>query len=528
MVETARVEPTARRSAWKPVRKRRAAQRANLTPEQYRAQLVARVEALEEAQIKRARESCPAFIEYVMRNEADGSRVHNAEFHLEWQQMLDQHDHAVIVAPVEHAKSQQISVSRVLFELGLNPNLRIALISNTEKLAKKFLKQIRAEIERNERLHLVFPGLRRSSRSEDPWSSTAITVERSTIARDPSIQVLGAFGPIVGSRLDLIVMDDVLDFENTRTDDQRKKLSEWFDTTVYTRLVDGGRCWFIGTPWHPDDLLHELGRRPAFAMRRYSAVANPDDPPARWRPIWPGQWPLRRLLSRRRNMAESHFVRKYLCRVRLDATSRFKRRWLDIMVQLGKGRTFELAKPPRKTPRSPPLPCFTGVDLGVGETEQDAQTVIFTLALLPDGRRLIVNIEAGRWQAPEILERLEHTYQIYRSEILVENNGAQKYIVQLSKGRIPCRGYYTSGKRKFDEQWGVEALAVELRQMQWIMPSGASGEDVPDEGKALLSGLLHYDPLAHTSDHVMAMWLARECVRRWAGSNRGRVDTQRR
>jgi hypothetical protein len=493
-----------------------------------RKNAIARVRARQEATIRQARTDCATFIEYVMRNEADGAVLRNAPFHREWQATLEENSHVVLIAPVEHAKSQQVSVGRVLFELGRNPGIRIALISCTSKLAEKLLKQVRAEIERNPRLSEVFPHLRKSSRSEDPWKADAITIERSTTARDPSVQALGAFGAIVGSRLDLIILDDVLDFDNTRTEEQRKKLLDWFDTTVYTRAVASARVYCIGTPWHPDDLLHELSKRPAFAVRRYSAVENPDDPPRQWRPIWPEQWSLKRLQHRRANMPEAHFIRKYLCQVRLDATSRFKERWFNEMSALGKGRTFELVAPPRRSLRGPFLPCFTGVDLAVGDKTGSARTVIFTMALMPDWRRLIVNIESGQWQAPEILERLERTYQAYKSDILVESNGAQKYIVQLSAGRIPVRGLHTGAGNKFHEQWGVESLAVEMRQKMWIMPSGVSGVDVPEDGVALKNECLHYDPALHVGDRLMAMWLARECARQWGTPRGRRLDTQRR
>lgn len=489
---------------------------------------VEQVKVLRELQLRKARKDPNAFTEYVLRNETDGTRLKNAWFHREWNELLSENSHAVLIAPVEHAKSQTVSVSRVLWELGNNPSLRIALISSTEKLAKKLLKQIRQEIERNPRLHEVFPHLRRSRTASDPWTSTAITVERETTARDPSVQALGAFGAIVGSRLDLIILDDVLSFENTRTDDQRKKLIDWYDTTVYTRAVTDCRVWIIGTPWHPDDLLHVTAKRPAYASKRYSAVENPDDPPRLWRSIWAAQWPLSRLLKRRANMPEAHFVRKYLCRVRLDATSRFQKSWLDRAEALGKGRTFELVGPPRRTPRGAYLPCFSGVDLGVGDEKNDGLTVIVTIALLPNGQRLVVNVVSGHWQAPEILARLRETHRIYGSEILVESNAAQKYIVDLTKGDIPVHGLHTSAKNKFSEQWGVESLAVEMRNMLWVMPSGSDGQTVPEEGIALWSECLHYDPNTHTGDRLMALWLSRECARKWAGGKSARLDTQRR
>lgn len=473
--------------------------------------------------VERARVSAPEFIEYALRNEADGSLLTNADFHREWHEHFDRNPMGVLIAPVEHAKTQQISVGRVLWRLGQDTSRTIAIIQGTDAMAEKTLGQIRAQIERNPRVREVFPRLKRSANRGDPWTQSQITVDRDTLAKDPSIQARGVFGDVVGSRLTDIVLDDVLTFENTRTEAQRKKLIEWVDTTVLTRLLPGGVFWVIGTPWHPEDLLHELSKRPGFPTKRFSAVHNPDDPPVRWRTLWPEQWDLARLEDRRINMPESTFIRKYLCRVRLDSSSRFRKVWLDRMCQMGVGRTF-MAEQPRVHRHGPPLACFTGVDLAVGDKNENAQTCLFTIALMPDGRKLVVDIEAGRWQAPEILDRLYSAYRRYDSEIHVESNAAQKFLIQIARGQIPVTAHHT-GANKWDAEFGVESLAVEIRNGEWIMPSGLAGESVPAEGKAFISECLHFDPQEHTGDRLMAAWIAREALRKFATSRSQVMDS---
>jgi hypothetical protein len=481
--------------------------------------------ALRKAQIGEARASVSAFTEFALTDEATGRRITNAPFHRAWQAHFDANRLAVLIAPVEHGKTQQI-VARLLFALGNNPALRIGLISNTSSQAEKVLRQVRSHIERNAAVRAVFPSLVPSDHEEDPWHSSAITVQRKTRAKDPSVQALGVFGQVVGSRLDMIVLDDVLDFENTRTEEQRTKLVEWFDTSVLTRLTDGGCVFCIGTPWHQDDLLGALATRPGFKALRYSAVANPDADPTDWKPLWPEVWSVARLVERAANTLESVFQRKYLCRVRLDASARFKQVWIDRMTQLGKGLTF-YAEAPKAQGGVRSLPCFTGVDLGIGLGDSDALTVLFTLALRDDARRLVVNIEAGRWQAPEILDRIVSHYRRYSSVIYVESNAAQAFITQLASQQVPVAAFHT-GANKWDEEWGVESLAVEMRGMQWVLPSGATGEAVPPEARAWIREMLYYSPGAHTGDRLMASWLAREALRRFAAPKRTRLDLQSR
>lgn len=514
----------AKGAAARVARAARVGHRQDARAEKERQDRLTRVRVKRQQQIRAARRSCAAFIEYALRNEQDDSVLRNAPFHDEWHEHLEENDRAILICPVEFGKTQQIAVGKVLHLLGTHPEWRGAIISSTSTQAEKVLRQVRAEIERNPRVREVFPHLRPSERQEDPWHTSAITVARKTRSKDPSLQALGLYGPLVGSRVDFCILDDVLDFENTRTEEQRKKTLEWVDTTVITRLTEGALLFAIGTPWHPDDLLHELGKRPGFVTKRYSSVTNPDDPPRRWNALWPEQWPVKRLLSRRQDIAESVFVRKHLCRVRIDSSSRFRQVWLDRMVLAGKGRTF-LPSAPRAYARGPALPCFTGVDLGAGTGDANALTVLFTIALMPDGRRLVVEIEAGRWQAPEIIDRLESAYRRFDSEIVVEDNGAQQFLIDMCDGRVPVRGYTTTAAKKFSEKFGVESLAVEMRNNRWILPSGSDGTGVPEEGKAWVQEALYYDPENHTGDRLMASWLAREALRKYAAPRQRTLDT---
>jgi len=51
--------------------------------------------------------------------------------------------------------------------------------------------------------------------------------------RDPSLVAVGADGALPGSRLAWIVVDDILDRENTSTPQAREKVHEFFDSTVF-------------------------------------------------------------------------------------------------------------------------------------------------------------------------------------------------------------------------------------------------------------------------------------------------------
>lgn len=475
------------------------------------------VAALVELQVAEARHNAAAFVEYALANEKTGEALQNAPHHNEWHAFLDANRRAVLFAPVEHAKTTHVAVGRVLWTLGRSPSTRLALISNTAAQAEKILAAVKLNILENPRVMEVFPELKPSGRDGDPWHGKAITIARPTIAKDPSVQALGVGGPLVGSRLDGAILDDVLDFENTRTPEQMAKLVEWCETTLLTRLTEGAFLHVIGTPWNGSDLLHVLEARPGFASRRYSAVENPHDPSDLWRPIWPEQFSRERLKAIHDDMTPSNFMRKYFCVITAGESARFRVEWIDAAIAAGRRYArFPLAPLMRQTGQ--PLHHFTGVDLAVGKNADSDLTVILTIAL-EDPRKIVVDLQAGRWQAPEILDRIRATQTRYGSHVVVEDNGAQSFLLQWAMDwGIPVTPF-TTGRNKYDEKLGIESLAVEMRAGEWVFPCGPKGLD--PELAALRRELEVYDPASHTGDRLMALWFAREAARtRAAGVQR--------
>lgn len=481
-------------------------------------------EQLDAVQRAAARRDNAAFVQYAIRAERDDSRIVNAPHHEDWHRFFDAHRRAILFSPVEHGKTQHM-IGRIVKQLGDDPNKRIAVISNTaEPHARKIVNAVRQHIEQNPRVRALYPNLRPSTREGDPWGQFALTVQRDTIAKEPSLQGSGLFGPINGARLDGVLLDDILDFENTRTPEQIAKVLEWLDSTVFTRVQPDGWVWWIGTPWNPQDPMHQVAKRKAWASKTYSAVLNPDDDMDSWKPLWPQQFPVKRLQEIFDGTTPLNFARKYLCRVRDDGSARFQQQWIDTAKALGKGRTLLRQQPVQHG--GAPFPCFTGVDLGIGRKKDNDQTVLFTVYLDERGRRVVADIQAGRWSAPDILARIAHVVHRFASIVYVEDVGAQDFLLQwASEQGLPVKGYTTTAGNKYSPEFGIESLAVEMRNGQWVIPSGATGQDVGPEVEAWISEMLFYDPNGHTGDRLMASWFAREAVREFAAGIWGTHDT---
>ena len=436
-----------------------------------------RAEARRELERRRAGQDFASFV-------AHAFDLKLGDHHRRWCAAVEKRDRLVVIAAVEHGKSTIFSIARPLFVLGRNPDARIALVSETQTQASRFLAAIKEHVERNERLREVFPALRPATGARAKWSDTAILVERPTTSKDPSIVALGVMGPLLGARLDLAILDDICSFESTFTAAQREKAIAWYRSTLAGRIVAGGRVVAVGNAWHREDALHLLEASGEFATLRDPAI-RPDG-----QPLWPEQWPTERLEQRRREIGEVEFARQLLVQPVSEGDSRFRGEWFEHAFALAKAEGVALVDRydgPHRT--------FTGVDLGVGATKDHDETALVTIALLPDGRRRVLAIEAGRWTAPQIMERIRATHAAYRSVVRVESNAAQDYIRQfLEAERIPVEAH-TTGRNRNDPAFGIESIAVELEAGRSDRSRRASDPSMGARARHLLAEVPRGRPL---------------------------------
>ena len=459
----------------------------------------ARWQSAETIAIERARKDPAAFCAFVLRDEEKNLPIKMRPMHREWQALLSANSRFLVWSHIEGGKTTQIPVGRVLWEIGKNPNIRVALVSNTAKQAIKLTNLIAKYITESVEYKAVFPHVVPAAGAT--WANGNLFIERDTRSKDPTIQACGVHGNVLGSRLDILVLDDILDFENTLNDHQRVSLKAWVRATLFGRITKQGRIWAVGTAWHPQDLYHDLAS--AWEHGRYPLVVNGES-------TWPERWPLDRIEAARAELGPLEAARQFDLKARSDAESRFKETWITQCLALGEGRALTQAV------EYVPAGCgiFTGVDLGVGKKNSDL-TVMFTILLHPNETREVLAIESGRWKAPEIVERIVDTHYRFQSLVMVESNAAQDFIVQFTKSlsAVPVKAFHT-GTNKHNPQFGIESIATEMESAKWIIPS-RGGRPANDEIRAWVAELMDYKPSAHTGDRLMACWFAREAARQF-------------
>lgn len=335
------------------------------------------------AQVEASRRDPRAFIEYAFG-------IQQQWFHDEWQTLLDSAPDALIIAPRGHGKTTQI-IGRLLWEFGKNPNLRVKLVCASDSKANERVQEIREHIQRNPRVAEVFPHLEPAD--DRDWTKRKLTLRRTIISRDVSLEALGIGSSVTGGRADMLIFDDICDERNTlRFPELREQIKRTFKAAFAPVLEPTGRTWYVCTLYHEADNSHELVR-----AGRYDCACHrdPDDDgePRTWRivrhdvgvpgdtlrPLWPRVWNRERLAARRLKIGSVEFDRAYRNMPQSESTQIIQAGWI----------VYD-EPPPRED-----LVTFQAYDLADGENKKGdafAGVTIGTPIEWPPGP------EMARWQ----------------------------------------------------------------------------------------------------------------------------------
>ncbi len=466
----------------------------------------AQVEAIT---VVKARTDFCIFAEFVCKDDETGEPIKMAPIHRHWAKLCEEHKRLLIWSHINSGKTTQLSILRTVWELGKNPRLRFAILSNTSSIAIKIVRAIAGYIKNSPEVRKVFPNLRPDP--EGPWTNSELTVVRGGGIKDPSVRAVGVHGSLTSGRVDRLIIDDILDPENTDTEQNRKSLEGWYKAVAVGRLTPNAKVLVVGTAYHPQDLLHKLARQRGMRAVRFPVINSAGIV------AWPDAWPPERIAEMREELGPAEFARQLLCRARDDDEARFKQAWIDIAMEKGEG--LKLIYSLETVPEG--CRTFTGVDLASSRKRKSDETVFFTFIEDTKGNRLLLWIEAGKFTANDIVRKaLEHR-QRYHGTIIVENNGAQDFIYQLLEEGdrdLPVVPHTTT-KAKHDPILGVEGLAGELQKGRWIIPN--DHKKVGVQVDIWISEMLFYSPKAHTGDRLMACYFARDYARKVLGSRSG-------
>lgn len=165
----------------------------------------------------------------------------------------------LIIAPPESAKTTWLLAGFVGAYVGFWPENNVIVAGSAGDVARRRSLAVRTMTESPE-WRKTYPGVepaRGLSYTDQVWSVAPGGMPRPGRIH-PTMSAYGTGGPITGSRADLLIADDILDLENTKTAYQRRMVITWFYKSFLSRLKSTGRVVVIGTAWTHDDVYSKL------------------------------------------------------------------------------------------------------------------------------------------------------------------------------------------------------------------------------------------------------------------------------
>lgn len=459
----------------------------------------------------------------------------------------------LINVPPEHAKSTTWTVNYPVWRLHRQPTVRVVIISRSQTMAKKFLHAIkgRLTLPRYMAAQVKFA----PDGWKDPdgsWTKTEIYVAGADAGeKDPTVQALGWGGHIYGARADLVIVDDITDL---KTAAQWPTMMDYLAQDVDSRIGKTGELLIVGTRVAADDLykhlrddLVDFDGTPVYTYMAQPAVLDYAETQQDWVTLWPGAWPGPDLALKR-------------------AMQRDERKWALVYQQADVSE--DAVFPPQALQcsvnrRRPPGALTDGWPSGrkggmtglyvIGGL--DPATVGHTAALviavdrLTKKRYLLDGFDKANCSPREMMDRVkELTERLGVKTWVVEQNAFQKFLTQLDEFRnwmysrhIRLREH-TTGSNKFDDQFGVAAMAGLFLSCgtprddgsgEWTATSDTALIELPTPRMSRVTSLL-LEQLAtwhptdmrqrQVQDLVMALWFCEIEARSWLGVGRSKQD----
>jgi phage terminase large subunit-like protein len=340
--------------------------------------------------------------------------------HLSMMQFQFLHRESLQLAYRGAGKSSVCTVTKTIHLLIKNPELRIVLASKTKGNAEGFLTEIKQHMENNELLNELFGPFYDPGRVTK-WNDSEITiVQKKRPTKEASVTCVGAESAVVSRHYDVILADDLVDEDNSRTKAQRDKLKTWVYQTLEPTLEPPddnvphrGEYHRLGTRYHFDDLYNHLIKNEL--ADHHQIVPALDE---KGRSPWPERQPPPYFKKKRQRMGTIIFNCQYQCD-----------------TEAMKGEIFQYDDCQQIDDSDIPydqLKIFGGVDLAITEDEQNDECAVvmggFTGKIGTDDVTIyVLDYVAGLYRFSKQTQKILEQYDRYDPlDIGVEINQYQR------------------------------------------------------------------------------------------------------
>jgi hypothetical protein len=230
----------------------------------------------------------------------NGTPITPAPHHMLWLKLLcdERIKKLLIIAPPESAKTTWAISAYLGCRIGFYPEQSIIIGSVSNTVAEKRSLSLRSMIETvswRATFPDVLPVRARNGMRWDPgeWSVAPNGIPHAGRLH-PTVAAYGTGGSVIGSRANMVIGDDLLDFDNSRTHHQRTTVENWLHSSLLSRRKSRvGRAVLIGNAWHHEDLYAKARREGGWVVCHIPLLS--DGPNVYAMLTYPDDWPYERM-----------------------------------------------------------------------------------------------------------------------------------------------------------------------------------------------------------------------------------------
>lgn len=430
----------------------------------------------------------------------------------------------IFLVPREHRKSTVNTVLYALWRMYRNPNIRILIGTNVKDLAMEFVTEIRAYLEDEElqdkvwnaRPHIAgrmvpiinsqadyykrrktaYVEIDDTDEIDDAdyrkviWSNWKLRLVRTLKAKEPTLTALSVGMRTTGKHYDLVILDDIVDQENSITPEKAHKIMVWGNMleSVVTKKAErvqispgfseylGNEIVINGTRYYHHDYYAKFvgnsddERDERLAKTRYSAFIrsvykNGKDETDGW--LCPEIYDAVVDQDMRDSMADmlsvyyAQFHNKIVVPENAFIHSSMLRYYAPGSVEKAPHGVIKYYDPERLDPSTHAPRCFhvrlyMTVDLAGTTNRRSDRSAIAVGGIDELNRMLVVDLRAGRWRPSEIVN---HVHELAKKwgliAVHIETGGFQGTFLDTMRDSFKIPGNSTLVLREYKPSTGL-------------------------------------------------------------------------
>ncbi len=332
------------------------------------------------------------------------------------------------------------------------------IITNSYSLAKRWIEQIKTEVENNDILaKKILPGRGDS----EAWGRELLR------GKNGCMLDIGAAGQSLrGPHPTYIALDDFLDRSVLYSNEANNKFLEVFNGEIMPMLEPYGQAIVSGTPFTERDLYSTLKKTSTWKVFEYPAL-YPDGK------LLSRRFSYEHLMSTKASLGTQLFSREILLRPITDSSSIFPWSILNTSTigTQSVSMVHDINQSAIKFKR-----VVTGCDFAISANIGSDYSVFATVGEDMLGNYWLINLyrKQGASHQEQIAQLQTINQYLQPHSIVMETNGFQKIMGELAKqsGIQNVIEFKTTGFNKKDVYTGLPSLAVLFERGQMKMPQG--------------------------------------------------------